>query len=137
MTPHIGIASVFIIGRDDIMKPFIFDTFGKMPRSMSYHTTYAEFYLSNTMLTEPFDMVNIYHNISDLSGLEREGISSGWMHVIDVKDQLELYDENPNADREVIYNGDRPLKIIEMIPHTAMWKLRYRFNPKSIGTIVF
>lgn len=118
LTPHIGIASLFLINTSDLF-----------PRG--YRTRcnigYMQWNYSNDLLQEPLRMVNVTHNIADFKNKTFTGISSGYIHAIDisnVKDKLSLFDTN-DPDREVIYNGEQPLTIIKYIPHTVYWDFNF------------
>jgi hypothetical protein len=72
-------------------------------------------------------MVNVLHNIVEFEGETFMGQSSGYIHVVDiskVKGKLSLFDTN-DPDREVIYNGEEPLIIIECIPCTVEWDFSF------------
>lgn len=76
--------------------------------------------------TAQFTTYNVIHNIADFKHKTFTGISSGYIHVIDisnVKDKLSPFDNNP--DREVIYTGEQPLTIIKYIPHTVQWDFNF------------
>ena len=121
LTPHIGIASLFIIDTDDF-----FRTFPKGYKT-SCNISYHQWDYSNDLLEEPLDMVNASHNIVVFENEASKGQSSGYIHVVDisnVKDKLSLFDTN-NPDREVIYNGNQPLTIIKCFPHTVNWDFSF------------
>ena len=81
-------------------------------------------------------MVNVTHNIVEWKNETYEGQSSGYIHIVDistVKDKMSLFVTN-DPDREVIYNGEEPLNIIEYIPHTVQWDLNFcKDNMKMHG----
>ena len=116
LTPHIGIASLFIID-------------GLFPKGyrINCNIGYRQWNCSNDLLTEPLKKVNVTHNIPDFENETFEGQSSGYIHVINiskVKDKLSLFVTN-NPDREVIYNGEEPLIIVKYIPHTVQWDFNF------------
>ena len=117
LTPHIGIASCFVIDVDDL--------FGQFPKGYDYkcNISYRQWDYPNEELQEPLGVVNVTHNIEELEGEVFEGESRGYIHVVDissVKDKLSLFTTN-NQDREVIYRGDEPLIVIECIPCVVKW----------------
>ena len=121
LTPHIGIASLFIIDTDDL--------FAQLPRGYDYkcNISYRQWFNSNDFLTEPLKVVNAFHNIVELEDEIYEGYSCGYIHEVDisdVKDKLSLFVTN-DPDREVIYNGEEPLVIKKCIPHTVMWDFSF------------
>ena len=121
LTPHIGIASLFIIDTNDLC-----GTFPKGYKT-SCNISYRQWDFSNDLLAEPLKMINAYHNITAFENEYATGRSSGYIHVADisnVKDKLSLFVTN-NPDREVIYNGDEPLPIIKIIPHTVKWDFSF------------
>jgi hypothetical protein len=123
LTPHIGLASLFIITGDDLF-PQGYRT--------SCNLSYRQWNFPNELLQEPLKMVNVRHNIVAFENEIFEGQSSGYIHVVDitnVKNKLSLFVTN-NPDREVIYNGDESLTIIEIIPHTVQWD--FTFNPDDV-----
>ncbi len=118
LTPHIGIASLFIID--------IGDLFPKGYRTRC-NLSYRQWNMPNDMLTEPLNMVNIVHNIVFYENKIFKGQSSGYIHAIDitnVKDKLTLFTTN-DPDREVVYSGEEPLTIISITPHTLLWELAF------------
>jgi len=123
LTPHIGVASLFIIDDNDLF-PKGYTT--------SCNLSYNQWNYSNELLAEPLKTVNVRHNIVVFENEIFRGQSSGFIHVVNVsgvKDRLSLYVTN-NPDREVVYNGDEPLSIIEIIPHTVKWD--FTFNPDDV-----
>ena len=121
LTPHIGIASLFIINTDDL-----FNSFPKGYKT-SCNISYRQWDWPNDLLAEPLAVVNATHNIPAFENLPSKGESSGYIHVVDtsnIKDRLSLFTTN-NPDREVIYNGDEPLTIVKCIPHTLQWDFRF------------
>lgn len=121
LTPHIGLATLFIIDAVDLF-PIGYKT--------SCNLSYRQWNYSNELLNEPLKMVNVHHNIVAFEGKTFEGQSSGYVHVVDVrkiKHKLSLYVTN-NPDREVIYEGDEVLPIIEIIPHTVKWDFTFNMD---------
>ena len=117
LTPHIGIASLFIIDTDDL--------FAKFPKGYRYHCNiaYRQWNYPDDRLAAPLQMVNAFHNIAELANEYYEGQSSGTIHVVDisgVKDRLLLFTTN-DPNREVVYHGDSPLAVIRHLPHTVRW----------------
>ncbi|MCL2169455.1 MAG: hypothetical protein FWB74_05450 [Defluviitaleaceae bacterium] len=117
LSPHIGIASCFVIDVDDL--------FGQFPKGYDYkcNISYRQWDYPNELLQEPLETINASHNIVELKSGVFEGESSGYIHVVDissVKDKLSLFTTN-NQDREVIYRGDEPLVIIKRVPCTVKW----------------
>lgn len=126
LTPHIGIASLFIVN----LKPVMRDYFAKYAdhelTKFNYNSGYEEWNWDNDKLQKPLDMIHINHNVPEYTQVET-GSSSGFIHVVDissVKDQLKTFVTN-NPDREVIYEGNETLPIIEVIPHTVNWEINY------------
>ena len=118
LTPYIGIASLFIIDDNEL--------FPKGYR-IDCNTIYRQWNYSNDLLTEALKTVNIIHNIVALKNDTFEGQSRGYIHVVNisrVKDKLSLFVTN-DPNREVIYNDEEPLTIIEIIPHTVQWDLKF------------
>ncbi|MCL2286927.1 MAG: GNAT family N-acetyltransferase [Firmicutes bacterium] len=121
LTPHIGIASLFIIDTNDLFRSF--------PKGykISCNISYDQWACANELLAQPLDVVDAHHNIPTFSNTSSCGQSSGYIHVIDisnVKDKMSLFTTN-NPDREVIYNGEEPLNIIKRIPHTLKWNFTF------------
>ncbi|MCL2014916.1 MAG: hypothetical protein FWG68_01550 [Defluviitaleaceae bacterium] len=119
LTPHIGIASLFIIDIDNGLFPVGYET--------NCNIGYRQWNWSNDLLAEPLKIVNVTHNIPTLEDKSFKGLSSGYIHVVDisnVKDKLSLFATN-DPDREVIYNGEEPLTIIKFIPHTLNWDFNF------------
>lgn len=114
LTPHIGIASLFFIDTSDLF-----------PKGyqISCNLGYEQWDYPNDMLSKPLPMVNVTHNIPAFRNIRFSGTSSGFIHVIDirnVKNRLTLFDTN-DPDRELIYHGEPPLTIVDCIPHTVQW----------------
>ena len=121
LTPHIGIASLFIINIDDL-----FNSFPKGYKT-SCNISYRQWDWPNDILAEPLATVNVTHNIAAFASESSKGKSSGYIHAVDVssvKDRLSLFTTN-NPDREVVYNGDEPLIIIKCISHTVRWDFNF------------
>ena len=129
LTPHIGIASLFIID-------------GLFPKGYNINCNigYRQWSSPNDLLAEPLKMVNVLHNIVAFENETFEGKSSGYIHVVDisnVKDKLSLFVTN-DPDREVIYNGEDPLTIIKIIPHTVQWDFNFsqdEVERHGVGTV--
>jgi hypothetical protein len=118
LTPHMGIASLFIIDDNDLF-----------PKGYKINCNlgYRQWSYPNDLLAEPLKTVNVLHNIVAFENETFEGQSSGYIHVVeisDVKDKLSLFVTN-DPNREVIYNGDEPLNIIKIIPHVVQWNLNF------------
>ena len=131
LSPYAGISSIFIIDRADVMREY-FRKYndGKLNR-FSYNTGYKEWGLPDNELTSPLNHVHITHNVPRFQEVEN-GESSGYIYEIDIsgiKDKLELFNMNPNSNREVIYNGSEPLKINRVTPHTLKWEIK--FGPEN------
>jgi len=112
LSPHIGIASMFIIPKGSI----------KSLKGYSYNKEYEEWNYPNSKLQQPLSSVNIRHNVPNIKK-EETGESSGYIYKINVskvKDKLRPFVTN-NMDREVIYEASEPLEIIEVIPHRLKW----------------
>ena len=123
LTPHIGLATLFIIDDKDLF-PVGYKT--------SCNLSYQQWNYSNDLLAEPLKMVNVRHNIMAFEDEIFKGQSSGYIHVVDiskVKDKMSLFVTN-DPDREVIYNSEEVLSIIEIIPHTVSWD--FTFNPDDV-----
>jgi hypothetical protein len=118
LTPHIGIASLFIINDNDL--------FPKGYR-INCNIGYRQWSYPNDLLAEPLKTANVLHNIAAFKNETFKGQSSGYIHVIDIskiKDKLSLFVTN-NPDREVIYNGEEPLVIVKFISHTVQWDCKF------------
>jgi len=132
LTPHIGIASLFIVDEDDL--------FAQLPKGYDYmcNLSYRQWNLPNEALASPLKTLNVLHNIAELDGQIYTGQSGGYIHVVDIsdkgaKDKLSLFTSD-NPDREMIYSGDASLPILECIPHTCQWDFAFcRDNAKEHG----
>ena len=130
LTPHKGIASLFIIEHNDLFPN---------EYAIDANLSYRQWSYSNDLLLEPFKIVNVLHNIPFLENKIFKGQSSGYIHVVDVrgvKDKLSLFVTN-DPDREVIYNGEEPLPILDCIPHSLEWDCSFsqdQVKRKGIGT---
>jgi len=123
LSPHIGIASLFIINTDDLF-PVGYD--------IKCNLSYQQWEFSNELLSEPLKKANVLHNIAEFEGEVFCGRSSGYIHVVDiskVKAKLSLFDTD-DPDREVIYNGAEPLPIVEYIPSVLEWD--FKFSPEEV-----
>lgn len=132
LTPHIGIASLFIIDAKDLFPQGYYN--------INCNLSYRQWSYSNDLLAEPLKTVNVLHNIADLKNKTFKGKSNGYIHVVDisnVKDKLSLFVTN-DPDREVIYCGDEPLNIIKYVFHNVQWDLNFCPNQvkrHGIGTV--
>lgn len=118
LTPHIGIASLFIINKEELPIE---------SRGYSFNIGYRQWLFPNEKLQKPLSAVNMIHNIRELSDQVLTGQSKGYIYAIDIndiKDELSLFVTN-DPDREVIYNGGKPLKIMECITHTLDWDFTF------------
>ncbi len=118
LTPHIGIASLFIIDDRDLFPKGY---------NCNCNISYRQWNYSNNLLAKSLKTINVLHNIAAFENKTFEGQSSGYIHVVDiskVKDKLSLFVTN-DPDREVIYNGEEPLIIIKYIPHTVQWDFNF------------
>ena len=83
-----------------------------------------------------YETVNATHNIEAFKGEPSQGKPKGCIHVVDVsnvKDRLPLFTSN-NPGREVIYNGEKPPPILEIIPHALFWDFKFcRENTEKYG----
>lgn len=132
LSPYAGISSIFIIDRADVMREY-FRKYndGKLNRFSYCNTGYKEWGLPDSELTSPLNRVHITQNVPRFQEVEN-GESSGYIYEIDIsgtKDKLELFNMNPNSNREVIYNGSEPLKINRVTPHTLKWEIK--FGPEN------
>jgi len=119
LTPHIGIASLFIQNTSSI----------KLLRGCSCNIEYMEWDYPNEKLQHPLELVSMTHSLKEITEIE-EGISNGYIYKIDIskiKDKLSLFITN-DPDREVIYWENKPLNILEVISHTIRWKCQYDKN---------
>ena len=129
LTPHIGIASLFIIGDELFPEGY----------AINCNIGYRQWSWSNDLLTEPLQTVNVTHNISAFENETFKGQSSGYIHVVNisnVKDRLSLFVTN-DPNREVIYNGEEPLTIIKCIPHSLKWDFSFcqeNLKEHGVGT---
>jgi hypothetical protein len=118
LTPHPGIASLFVVDVDDLF-----------PKGYAVrcNLSYAQWFYANDLLTKPLKEINVLHNVPEFEGMVFTGQSSGYIHKIDIskiKDKLSLF-ETEDADREVVYHGDEPLEILEYIPCTICWDFTF------------
>ena len=121
LTPHIGIASLFIVDRSDL--PI-------QCREYSFNIGYRQWNYPNEKLQRPLHRINMIHNIKDLSDQVFTGQSKGFIYTIDtanIKQKLSLYATN-DPDREVIYTGEKSLKIIDRIPHALSWDFAFEME---------
>jgi len=123
LTPHMGIASLFIIDKNDILR---------FTERYSFNIGYRQWGFANEKLKVPLRTVNMLHNIADLEDKVYTGRSSGYIYEVDisnVKDRLSLFVTN-DPDREVIYNGEEPLAIVRGISHSLRWD--FSFDPEEV-----
>lgn len=132
LTPYLGIASLFIIDTSDLF-PKGYDVMCNLD--------YEEWYYDKRLLLNPLINTTVTHNISEWKNEIFTGHYSGYIHVIDIshiKDKIALYNTN-DPEREVVYNGDISLKIIDVIPHTINWSFKYsidNFIKNGFGKII-
>lgn len=139
MTPHIGLASMFIIDRSKVAKEYFNSILAKNKREMyrsSYNIEYKEWEYSDDQLKNPLSKVHMYHNIPQFKEIG-SGSSSGYIYAIDVssvKNDLGLYKDS-SANREVVYKGTARLPIKEVTEHKIDWEITYRKSlDGKIGT---
>lgn len=140
LTPHIGISSIFIVDRFNILRNYASKILAVKQLSINANIEYDEWRYPNHKLMKPLSLIHMTHNIKDLPGIAT-GTSSGYIYTVDIsnisKTQLSMF-VTMDPDREIIYNGDVPLKIINVQEHTANWELR--FDPGNaashgVGTV--
>jgi len=123
LSPHIGIASLFVIDTDDLF-----------PKGYTVccNLSYRQWDFPNELLAQPLATVNVLHNIPAFEHRIFNGCSSGIIYKIDtrgVKDRLTLFETN-DPDREVVYHGEEPLTILERFPWIVQWD--FRFSPSEV-----
>jgi len=127
LSPYIGISSIFIIDRNNIIIEMMKEQLGEYPKHYTGNIGYKEWdSLSNDELKEPLKFVHMTHNYIDLKG-KKTGESKGYIYEIDIsniKDKLKLF-VTKNANREVIYTGKEPLIPNRIIPHTIKWSIEF------------
>ena len=127
LSPYIGIASIFIVDRNNIIREMMKEQLGEYPKHYTGNIGYKEWDLmSNDELKEPLEFVHMTHNYVDLKG-KKTGQSKGYIYEIDIsniKDKLKLF-VTKNANREVIYTGKEPLIPDTIIPHTIKWSIEF------------
>lgn len=126
LSPHIAISSLFIVDRFDILKQYAAKVLGNDIYGMDCNIGYDEWDLPKDKLNNPVNMVHMKHNIRDIIGVET-GSSSGYIYSVDVsnvKDKLSSYNGS-DIEKEVVYNGTKPLNIIKEIKHTVKWSLKF------------
>lgn len=118
LTPHIGIASIFIVDKKDL---------SHYTRSIpSYNIGYEQWDWNDEQLQSPLEYLNITHNIQKLDKTYY-GKSSGFIYEIDiskVKDKFKTFVTN-DENREIIYTGKEPLKISKAIKHSIKWDFKF------------
>lgn len=118
LTPHRGIASLFVIDTGDL--------FPKGYRTQC-NLSYRQWSLPNALLAEPLKKVDVIHNMPVFENVTFRGQSSGYIHAVDVsavKSKLSLFTSN-DPDREVVYTGEEPLPILGMVSHTVEWEFAF------------
>lgn len=132
LTPYIGISSIFTIDRFNVLKDYAKKMLVAKQVFLNANIGYDEWGLPNSKLLKPLSLVHMTHNIKDLPGVAK-GTSTGYIYTVDIsdidKDQLSMF-VTMDPDREIIYKGDKPLKIINVQEHTANWELR--FDPENM-----
>lgn len=126
LSPHIGISSLFLIDRFNIIRNYAKRVIGDTVIGVNCNMGYDEWGLPGSQLDSPLDMVHMRHNVKELTGVET-GTSSGYIYTIDVsrvKNSLTPHGNN-SVDREVIYNGQEPLNIVSIQHHTVAWEMRF------------
>jgi len=124
LTPYMGIASLFIIDKNDLLA---------FAGNCSFNLGYRQWYCPNDQLKEPLKVVNMIHNIKELENEVFTGRSCGYIYEVDihnVKDKLSQFVTN-DPGREVIYTGEEPLPIVKCTPHSLRWD--FRFDPEEAG----
>ena len=123
LTPHMGIASLFVIDVDDLFPEGY---------AVNCNLSYRQWHFPNHMLMKPLDEVNVLHNIPAFEHTVLSGVSNGYIHTIDIrkhKEKLTLFETN-DPDREVVYHGGEPLTILACTPCTVRWD--FSFSPAEV-----
>lgn len=129
LSPLIGISSMFIVDKKDI----------KSIMNSSCNVGYLEWDYPDNKLKEPLKFVHITHTLKERTNIEK-GESSGYIYKIDiseVKNKMSLF-VTKDPKREIIYNGEEPLNIIEVIPWKLKWTCQYdqkNVDEHGYGTI--
>lgn len=135
MCPYAGISSIFIVDRFNIFKDCAAKELGHPVKKNSVNIGYREWSYEVEDLQQPLKTVHMNHNVPQVTGTYT-GSSSGYIYKVDiseVRDKLHRHG-NHALDREVIYRGDKPLKILEVKPHTIKWELIFsEDNAKHAG----
>lgn len=135
MSPYAGISSIFIVDRFNIFKDCAAKELGHSVKKNSVNIGYREWSYEVEDLQQPLKTVHMNHNVPQVTGTYT-GSSSGYIYKVDiseVRDKLHRHG-NHALDREVIYKGDKPLKILEIKPHTIKWELVFsEDNAKHAG----
>lgn len=133
LTPYIGISSIFTIDRFNVLKDYAKKILVAKQVFLNANIGYDEWGLPNSKLLKPLSLVHMTHNIKDLPGIAK-GTSIGYIYTVDIsdisKDQLSMF-VTMDPNREIIYKGDKPLKIINVQEHTVNWELR--FDPENMA----
>jgi hypothetical protein len=110
LTPYMGIASLFIHDR-------------KLFKEYSSTRGYIEWNWSNDKLQNPLNSIHIIHNVKEYQHT-MSGRVKGYIYKIDVtdiKEKLNLVPYTKDPDREVTYDENQLVKIIDIVPHTIKW----------------
>lgn len=136
LTPYIGIASIFIINTSKVIAEEYKKQTGHLPTKLGCNTSYKEWEMEGADLLKPLKKVHVRHNIPTMPDTFT-GRSKGYIHCIDItdiRDQLKLF-SSKDPDREVYYDGGKPLKPVEIIEHSLKWEMSYsETNAKYHGT---
>lgn len=140
LSPYIGISSIFLIDRHKEARKYFSDILAEEDKVIigsSLNLCYDEWFLPDDKLLTPLKKVHIHHNVPDITEI-KTGKSTGYIYLIDVseiKNELKLFTTN-DANREVIYTGNKELPIKEVIQHTIDWEISYKPDPYGrIGKI--
>lgn len=137
LSPHIGISSLFIVNRHQVLREYFAKEVGTTPDKIkgSWNIGYDEWDLKGDALDRQVDKVHINHNVPEFKHT-MSGVSKGYIHKINIskfKDKLHQHGDHP-IDKEIIYQGIEPLPIIEIIPHTVYWEITFsEDNMKNAG----
>jgi GTPase Era involved in 16S rRNA processing len=108
LTPYKGIATLFIVNKEEIKS---------LSHCINFNLSYEEWFFPDNKLIDPLDKIHINHNVKEIT-IKETGESSGYIYCINVstvKNKLTLFNTN-DSNREVIYTGTEPLKVLEIIP---------------------
>jgi len=118
LTPHIGIASLFIIDKNKVQQ---------FTNEYNFNIGYRQWTFSNDQLKAPLNEVNMLHNIPKFENKVFAGEASGYIYEVDIRDvknKLSLFVTN-DPNREVIYNGQESFPIVRCIPHNLWWDFKF------------